>query len=99
MSSVSDIIIGIWVVVLIWYGYLHVSSMYNISIKKVNKWLNSGRLAKVTWQNYYLVIILYCYLINNIDSLDYWGRKGSLHATQVVNRNEGFAVLPLVLLE
>lgn len=29
-------------------GYLYVSSLYDISIKKVNKRLNSGRLVKVT---------------------------------------------------
>ena len=29
-------------------GYLYVSSLYDISIKKVNKRLNSGRLVRVT---------------------------------------------------
>ena len=29
-------------------GFLHVSSLYDITMKKVNKRLNSGRLVKVT---------------------------------------------------
>ena len=45
-------------------GYLYVSSLYDISIKKVNKRLNSGRLVRVTWQNHCLVINLQCCLKN-----------------------------------